>query len=181
MKKSDIIKVLKANKKISDFELSIINKDSRELFYVFDHLEINRAVKIDSVTIRVYVSDKKTTGSSLVMLTAADDEKTLAKKLDGAVIRARSAKNQYYPLAEKTVNIKQEKSKKPDLNLVASKVAEAVLKADHYKNGWINSTEIFVSNIKEELINSKGVDHRSEYFIGALPGCVERPSKMICT
>jgi len=164
MKKSDILKVLKANKKISDFELSIINKDSRELFYVLDHLEINRAVKIDSVTIRVYVSDKKTTGSSLVMLTAADDEKTLAKKLDGAVIRARSAKNQYYPLAEKTVNIKQENSKKPNLNLVASKVAEAVLKADHYKNGWINSTEIFVSNIKEELINSKGVDHRSEYF-----------------
>lgn len=164
MKKNDIIKVLKANKKISDYELTIINKDSRELFYVLDHLEINRAVKIDSVTIRIYVSDKKTTGSSLVMLTAADDEKSLAKKLDDAVARARNARNQYYPLAEKTVNIRQENAKKANLNLVASKVAEAVLKADHFKNGWINSTEIFVSNIKEELINSNGVDHKSEYF-----------------
>ena len=164
MKKNDIIKVLKVNKKISDYELTIINKDSRELFYVLDHLEINRAVKIDSVTIRIYVSDKKTTGSSLVMLTAADDEKSLAKKLDDAVARARNARNQYYPLAEKTVNIRQENAKKANLNLVASKVAEAVLKADHFKNGWINSTEIFVSNIKEELINSNGVDHKSEYF-----------------
>ena len=164
MKKNDIIKTLKANKKISDYELTLINKDSRELFYVLDHLEINRAVKIDSATIRVYVSDKKTTGSSMVMLTAADDEKSLAKKLNAAVTRAKSARNQYYPLAEKTVNIKEEKKNKQDLNLIASKVAEAVLKADHFKNGWINSTEIFVSNIREELINSKGIDHKSEYF-----------------
>ena len=164
MKKNDIIKTLKANKKISDYELTLINKDSRELFYVLDHLEINRAVKIDSATIRVYVSDKKTTGSSMVMLTAADDEKSLAKKLNAAVTRAKSARNQYYPLAEKVVNIKEEKKNKQDLNLIASKVAEAVLKADHFKNGWINSTEIFVSNIREELINSKGIDHKSEYF-----------------
>ena len=164
MKKNDIIKVLKANKKISDYELTIINKDSRELFYVLDHLEINRAVKIDSATIKVYVADKKSVGSSMVMLTAADDEKSLAKKLNGAVIRARSARNQYYPLAEKTVNIKEERKNRQDLNLIASKVAEAVLKADHYRNGWINSTEIFVSSIKEELINSKGIDHVSDYF-----------------
>ena len=164
MKKSEIIKTLKANKKISDYELTIINKDSRELFYVLDHLEINRAVKIDSATIRVYVSDKKTTGSSMVMLTAADDEKSLARKLRDAVTRAKAARNQYYPLTEKTENIKDEKKNRQDLNLVATKIAEAVLKADHYRNGWINSTEIFVSNIKEELINSKGVDHVSEYF-----------------
>ena len=164
MKKSEIIKTLKANKKISDYELTLINKDSRELFYVLDHLEINRAVKIDSATIKVYVSDKKTTGSSLVMLTAADDERSLTRKLNSAITRAKSARNQYYPLAEKSVNIKDDRKNKQDLNLLATKVAEAVLKADHYKNGWINSTEIFVSNIREELINSRGVDHVTEYF-----------------
>ena len=58
MKKNDIIRTLKANKKISDYELTLISKDSRELFYVLDHLEINRAVKIDTATIKVYVSDK---------------------------------------------------------------------------------------------------------------------------
>ena len=164
MKKNEIIKTIKANKKISDYELTIISKDSRELFYVLDHLEINRAVRIDSYTARIYVSDKKTTGTSLVMITAADDEKSLKIKLDRAVKQAKSARNQYYPLPEKTQNINDDKEDKRDLNLVASKVAEAVLKADHYRNGWINSTEIFVSKIREELMNSKGIDHRTSYF-----------------
>ena len=44
MKKNEILDCLKANKHITDYELSIVNKDSRELFYVLDHLEINRAV-----------------------------------------------------------------------------------------------------------------------------------------
>ena len=106
MKKKQIIKVLKANKKISDYEISISNRDSRELFYVLDHLEINRAVKTETITIRVYVSDKKTTGSSLVVVTSADDEKSLAKKLNKAVVQAKTAKNAYYPLVKKDKNIK---------------------------------------------------------------------------
>ena len=77
MKKNEILACLKANKAITDYELSIVNKDSRELFYVLDNLEINRAVKVETATIKVYVSNKKTTGSSTVALTAADDKKTL--------------------------------------------------------------------------------------------------------
>ena len=44
MKKNDIIKCLKANKDVTDYELVITDKDSRELFYVLKHLEINRAI-----------------------------------------------------------------------------------------------------------------------------------------
>lgn len=51
MKKKDIINCLKANTKISDYELIISDKDSRELFYVLDHLEINRAVKTQTISI----------------------------------------------------------------------------------------------------------------------------------
>ena len=164
MKKSEILTCLKANKNISAYELSIIDKDSRELFYVLDHLEINRAVKVKTVTVKVYVNDKKSTGVSSVVVTAADDVKSLASKLSKAVSRAKSAKNPYYPLAERKENLKDLKKTKKDLNEVAMKVAKAVFKADVYKNGWINSTEIFVSNFKEEFINSNGVDHVSERF-----------------
>ncbi|MBR0417782.1 MAG: hypothetical protein IJI66_01280 [Erysipelotrichaceae bacterium] len=164
MKKNQIIKVLKANKKISDYEITISDRDSRELFYVLDHLEINRAVKTQAITIRVYVSDKKTTASSLVVVTSADDEKSLAKKLNKAVIQARSAKNSYYPLVSKDKNINDVSAEKADLNEIAMKVAEAVLKADTYEEGWINSTEIFVSRYQKEFINSKGVDHKSHDF-----------------
>lgn len=164
MKKKDIIKVLKNNKKITDYELKIVDKDSRELFYVLDHLEINRAVKVETASVTIYISDKKTTGSSTVSITAADDEKSLEDKLKKAVIKASKAKNAYYPLAEKTKNIKDDKENKKDLNEIATNVAKAVFKADKYKNGWINSTEIFVSNFKENFVNSKGIDHVSNYF-----------------
>ena len=164
MKKSEILAVLKANKKITDYELNIVHKDSRELFYVLHHLEINRAVKIESVSIKVYVSDKKTTGSSSIVVTAADNKKTLNEKLNKAVIKAKQAKNAYYPLAEKTKNIKDTIKDKKDLNKIASEVAKAVFKADKYRNGWINSTEIFVSQYQREFINSRGIDHTSNSF-----------------
>ncbi len=164
MKKREIIACLKANEKISDYELSIVQKDSRELFYVLDHLEINRAVKIEDITVKVYVSDQKKTGVSTVIVTAADDEKSLNVKLKKAVTKAKAAGNEYYPLPEKTVNLKTKPSAKRDLNMIAVKAAKAVFKADHYRNGWINSTEIFVSELHREFLNSKGIDHQSEEF-----------------
>ena len=164
MKKNEIIACLKANKKISGFELNIVDKDSRELFYVLDHLEINRAVRVREVNAKVYVSDDKTTGCSNVAVTAADDVKSLNDKIAKAVKRAQSAKNAYYPLTEKTENIKHVRKDKKNLNEIAMNVAKAVFKADTYKNGWINSTEIFVSDYTEEFINSRGVDHVADRF-----------------
>ncbi len=164
MKKNEIISCIKANKKITDYELTIQNKNSRELFYVLDHLEINRAVKTTTAKIEVYVADKKTVGSSSVTVTAADDVKTLSSKLNKAVTKAKQARNAFYPLPEKTENIKDKKSVKRDLNDIASKVAKAVFKADVYKNGWINSTEIFVSEFSDEFISSKGISHSTESF-----------------
>lgn len=164
MKTKDIKAILEANKNVSDYEITISDKDSRELFYVLDNLEINRAVIVKTTKIEVYVSDEETVGSSIVTLTAADDEKTLAKKVSAAVKKAKAAKNQYYPLAAKTKNINESKKSARDLNDIASKVAKAVFKADVYKNGWINSTEIFVSEYREEFINSRGVKHKAAYF-----------------
>lgn len=164
MKKSEILACLKANKKIDGFELNITNKDSRELFYVLKHLEINRAVKTQTIAIEVYAIDSKGTGSSLVTVTAADDKKSLAKKIDSAYAKAKSAKNNYYPLAKKTKNVVEKDSKKLDLNDIASNVAKAVFKADVYKDGWINSTEIFVSTITNEFVNSNGISHSASSF-----------------
>lgn len=164
MNKKDIIACLKANKNIDAYELTINQKDSRELFYVLKHLEINRAVKTSTVAIEVYAMDKKGTGSSLVAVTAADDKNSLTKKLNAAIKKAKAAKNKYYPLASKQESIKDIKEISYDLNDVASNVAKAVFKADVYKQGWINSTEIFVSKYTKEFANSNGVNHKTNSF-----------------
>ena len=151
MNKKDIIACLKANKNIDAYELTINQKDSRELFYVLKHLEINRAVKTNTIAVEVYAMDKKGTGSSLVAVTAADDKNSLTKKLNAAIKKAKAAKNKYYPLASKQESIKDIKEISYDLNDVASNIAKAVFKADVYKQGWINSTEIFVSKYTKEF------------------------------
>ena len=164
MKRNEIVACLKANKNINGYELTISNKDSRELFYVLKHLEINRAVKTTTAAIEVYVSDTKGTGSSLVTVTAADDAKTLTKKINDAAKKAKAAKNAYYPLTKKTENITVKNTVKEDLNNIASNIAKAVFKADVYKDGWINSTEIFVSKFDREFLNSNGVKHAASSF-----------------
>ena len=164
MNKREILSCLKANKNIDGYELSIVEKDSRELFYVLKHLEINRAVKVKTIAIDVYAISEKGTGSSLVTVTAADDEKSLTKKINAAAKKAKQARNKYYPLPSKTKNVNDTFDLKQNLNDIASNVAKAVFKADIYKNGWINSTEIFVSKYNREFINSNGINHKTSSF-----------------
>ena len=164
MKKNEIIKCLKANKKISGYELTIINKDSRELFYVLNHLEINRAVKTNKTSIKVFAIDEKSTGTSTIAVTSQDNQTTLTKKINDAYSKAKVAKNEYYPIASNQDSVIEKKPREINLNNVASSIAEAVLKADVYEDGWINSTEIFVTNIEREYINSNGVKHLEYTF-----------------
>ena len=164
MKKTEIIKTLKANKNINGFELICTNKDSRELFYVLDHLEINRAVNTIKQVATVYVNSKDKTGTSTVTITAADDVKSLNKKINEASKKAKAAYNAYYPLATKSKNIKDIKKNNYDLNDIACNVAKAVFKADTYSKGWLNSTEIFVTNFTREFDNSNNVHHIENGF-----------------
>ena len=164
MKKNDIIKCLKANKQISDYQLIINTKDSRELFYVLDHLEINRAVKTATTIINVYVSNEKFTGSSTVFVTSADDQRSLDKKIRDAVRKAREVKNLYYPLPDRQEAVIEKKNAKADLNAIGNNVAKAVFAANRFKEGWLNSTEIFVSDIETQFLDSKGTRHEAHSF-----------------
>lgn len=162
MNEKDIIEVLKANEKIADFEIIKSNKESSELFFVLKKLELNRATNTENISINVYVDLKGKRGKSTVLLTSADNKKTLNKKLNAAVSKAKKALNAYYPLASDQKEVCKTLNKEFDLNKVANKVANAILKADNYEDGYINSTEIFVSKTSILFINSKGVRQYSE-------------------
>ena len=161
MKKNEIIKCLKENKNVTDYEITFKSSDSRELFYVLKHLEINRAVKVEEIAIEIYVDKGEYKGDSCVVVTSADNVSSLKRKIASAVKKAKVVSNKYYPLPKKTTNIKEKQPKGIDLNDVACKIAKAVYKADTNKNGWINSCEIFVSSVRRELLTSKGINHIS--------------------
>lgn len=161
MKNTDIIKCLKANKKVSDYELLITHKESVELFYVLKHLEMNRAVDVTRKTVQVYVDKDQLKGSSTIVVTDADDAKSFNKKLNDAITAASKAMNKYYPLCEKADSINEKEDKSFDLDKIATKVAEIVSSVAAGNSGWINSSEIFISKTCKEFISSKGIHHKS--------------------
>ena len=162
MKLNDINKILKTNKKISDYEIICSKKESSELFFVLKKLELNRATSTESISINIYVDSKGLRGTSTVLVTSADDEKSFIKKTNDAIKKAKSALNKYYPLSSNQKKIDNKLAKKEDLNKLANNVANAILKADHYRKGLINSTEIFVSKTTLEFINSNNVKQKEE-------------------
>lgn len=157
-----LISLLNENKNVSDYEIKKINKNARELFYVLKKLEINRAVETENISCTVYVNTDDSTGSSTINIVASDNKTSIKKKINMAVNKAKATLNKAYKLPEADKNIKKVFKKKPDLNDIALKCANAVFKADKYKEGYINSTEIFVSDITEEFISSKGIHHQVE-------------------
>ena len=144
-----LISLLNENKNVSDYEIKKINKNARELFYVLKKLEINRAVETENISCTVYVNTDDSTGSSTINIVASDNKTSIKKKINMAVNKAKATLNKAYKLPEAD-------------NDIALKCANAVFKADKYKEGYINSTEIFVSDITEEFISSKGIHHQVE-------------------
>lgn len=156
----EVRSVLEASE-ASAYEIKDTKKQSSELFFVLKKLEINRATNTETLKAKIYVDVDEQRGSSVVMITSADTKETLEKKVSSAIQKAKTALNPYFPLAknQEQVNVTVENL---SLNDVALKVAEAIMKADHYEKGWINSTEIFVSKSCISFVNSEGVKQYAE-------------------
>ena len=112
------------------------------------------------IYVTVYHDFEEYRGSSNFILNAADDEQTIEAKIHLAINTAKKVKNPKFELVnpsdEKMVEV--ESIKTDNLNSVAIKCADAIMSANHYREGWINSVEIFVTNKSNRFINSKGVD-----------------------
>ena len=76
-----LLNKLKEHKEIFAYEIYNVQKDGRELFYVLNKLELNRAVKTKNISCNIYVRDGDKQGSSLINIVAFDDEKSIEEKI----------------------------------------------------------------------------------------------------
>lgn len=167
-----LLNKLKEHKEIFAYEIYNVQKDGRELFYVLNKLELNRAVKTKNISCNIYVRDGDKQGSSLINIVAFDDEKSIEEKIDKAILKAKTVMNAFFPLSNNQENIENIKEDNLDLNEIALKVANAVFKADVYEGGYLNSTEIFITKTNNEFINSSGIHHKTnnlKIMIEAIP------------
>ena len=166
-----IKKILNNNKKINAWKINYSEIKSCELFYVLKKLEINRATQDVRCDVTIYHDFDKYRGSSTIVIEPFMDENEMVKEIDKAVYRASFVKDEYYDIPSKSddemINISSNFSDK-SLNEWAQLITDAVFEADVYKNGWINSTEIFLYDTKNIFINSNGVFHEYKKYSGMI-------------
>jgi len=147
--------------KIKDYKIISKTTNSYELYYVLNKLETAREVNVEEITVTIFRDFETFKGSSVFTVTPAFTDDEIKEKINNAYERCLFVKNNSYELPDKEViDLSQFKASfdVEDLGQIASNVAKAIFKADVYREGWINSTEIFVSKFINEFVNSKGVN-----------------------
>lgn len=153
-----IIECLKANQEVSAYEIIHKKTKSVQLFYVLNKLETNRYTNNQDIMVNVYHDFDEFRGSSSFVINASDDEESIKRKIDQAVKTAAMVKNPFFKLTDDHSELeKVESINETNLNDVATKCMDAIVKADVYEDGWINSTEIFVTNTVTTIHNSNDV------------------------
>lgn len=156
-----IVKLLKENSEVTAYKVIENKSESVELFYVTDKLETNRVTDIKSYSVTVYHDFESFRGSSSFEVSLSHSDEEIVSAISKAVTRSKFAKNKFYELPKASDEALTE-IPAPILNYsfkeVACKVADAIFKANVYKQGWINSCEIFVTKSQTTIVNSNGVD-----------------------
>lgn len=156
-----IIELLNKNKEISAYRIEENSTDSIELFYVLDKLETNRATNTKSYVVTIYKDYKDFRGSSSFTLFGFEAEEEIEQKIKNALYSASFVENKFYELPKDVNNVEFElKTNMKDKPLIdfSKEVVDAIFAANHYENGWINSTEIFLKHRSIHLVNSQNVD-----------------------
>jgi len=154
-----IIKLLKASE-ATGWKLQKSTLNSEEYFFVKGKMDLGRAKKVNHFDVTVYKDfsedGRQYRGSSSVSLSPLFSNDELKEAIEGAVFAASFVKNPWYPIAE--AYVKAFNKKEYDLQKLSKGSVEAILKAQGDTKAWVNSAELFISDIQTKIINSEGLD-----------------------
>ncbi len=154
-----IIKLLKASD-ATCWKLQKNTVDSEEYFFVKEKMDLGRAKRVNHFDVTVYndfsEDGQHYRGSSSVSLSPLLSLEELNEAIKGAVFAAGFVKNPWYPIAKPYV--KDFNRKECDLQKRSKDSVEAVLNARSDTRAWLNSAELFISDIQTRILNSEGLD-----------------------
>lgn len=170
-----IINILSNLNNINGWKTTETIIESSELFFIKKDLDMNRSKKVQHFEVIVYKdfeeNGKKYRGSSSAKIHPSMKDEEIKKAIQDAAFSASFVKNEYYPLVKpmkiQQPNIESNFSSK-DISEWLPKLTEAIFKKDNYKNGSINSVEIFLNKIHTRIINSEGVDVNFNKYKGEI-------------
>jgi predicted Zn-dependent protease len=152
-----IIKSLQSSG-VKEWKLMEKNVKSKELFFIKDTLDMNRAKDVTKYELTVYKrfseGGKDYMGSSTILIhpTMTDDE--INEVVKKALFSAGFVKNAPYPLVDA---VKKDLRRSSDALDKINDIADAIFVSDH-KKSWLNSTEVFLNVENLRILNSNGLD-----------------------
>lgn len=157
---SNIIALLKQEKRISGWRVTENATVSNELFFVHRKLETVRSTDTVDTKVTVYVDHDGKTGDSSFAVSVSMTQDDMQKKIDQAVRRAQLVFNEPYELPQGGFEDTELPTNMKDLDPkeLSQQIADAVFRADTVPGGSINACEIFLYRDTVRVRNSRGVD-----------------------
>ncbi len=157
---TNVIELLKTNTQVSDYKINLTHKESYELFFVKGKLETTRRTNTCDKEVTVYVNHGEYKGDSAFIIYPSTTPEEIETLIQQAVEKALLIDNPVYELpAAGTGQFQVESNfQGHTLDDIAGVIADAVFCAEGDSNTSLNSVEIFVNQITETVINSRGID-----------------------
>jgi predicted Zn-dependent protease len=167
--------ILESFPEIDGFKIIAQKTESVEVFLIKKTVDMHRTKKVAQFRVTVYkdfeADGVKYRGSSTTQLHPTMSEREIREALNEAAFAARFVRNKHYPLVKPTKIVKPV----PPNNFAAAsltdwlpKLTKTVLAADTFKNGWLNSAELFLNKVDLRIMNSEGLDLAFENYRGEL-------------
>ncbi len=158
---SKILNLLKNNKQIYAWNVKVVTKDTYELYFIKQKLDMNREVNTNEYFITLYVKDEiqNKMGVSTFKVFPSMSKEELESKINEQIDLTQYTMNEVYSLPKKA-NLKPVSKEMGfsghSLKEAAFIAADALFEADKYDKGYINSSEIFIGCEETRFFDSNG-------------------------
>lgn len=158
-----IIELLKNNKKLHAWNVKSEFKDSYQLYFIKQNLEMNREVVVTEYSItlftRVVNKGKEKIGTSSFNVYPSMTLEEISNQIDKHIEYCQLTLNQSFTMPKKvTIKpiVKEVGFDETSLKDAAFIAADALFEADKYDKGYINSAEIFINHIETKYYDNNG-------------------------
>ncbi len=164
-----LIDLLEKNPQVSDYKINVRSKESCELFYVKGKLETVRRTETCDKEVTVYSDHGEYKGDAQFYIYPSTTVEDMEKKIDEAVKKALLINNRSYDLPSDEQGDYEVESNFREYELLelTSLVSGAVFDANKIENAALNSVEIFINKVNEEIINSRNL-HKTQVKYDAM-------------
>lgn len=174
-----ILDTIKSNN-ISTYLINETTTSSNQAYFIKDKLDQIRKNQVTKYEVTIYndfsIKDKKYRGSSSFLINKSMDYKEIEQKIIHAYNSAAKVKNPYFELPQNESNNNIYNNSHNELQskpcYAQTNNMDSYTLMDFYKclyknniqnDTFINSSEIFINNISERIINSNGIDKTFSY------------------